>query len=213
MGYEIVDVEKSSRKKAYDKFINAKNPMMTMTSKVDITRLYKLSKKGFKLNCLLMYAIIKAAEKNENFYYELKGKQLVKFDKLSSNVVIYGDDGELYYVTIPDCQNYLLFEKTYVELVEKCKKECSHYYLSDAALLGTSAVVNSTFESIVCGYTEDFLSHFLTWGKYEKRLTKVNLNISFRFHHALLDGRDVGEFFANLNKIVADFKIDSKVSK
>lgn len=213
MGYEIVDVEKSSRKYAYEKFIDAKNPMMTMTSKVDITRLYKLSKKGFKLNCLLMYAIIKAAEKNERFYYELKGRQLVKFDKLSSNVVIYGDDGELYYVSVPDCENYLLFEKTYIDLVGKCKKECCHYYLDDAALLGTSAVVSSTFESIVCGYTEDFLSHFLTWGKYEKRLNKVNLNISFRFHHALLDGRDVGEFFADLKMFIANFKIESKARK
>lgn len=213
MGYEVVDLEKSSRKYAYDKFINAANPMMTMTSKVDITRLYKLSKKGLKLNCLLLYSILKAAQRNENFYYELKDKKLVKFDKLSTNVVIYGEDDNLYYVSIPDCEDYLTFEKIYSDLVSEYKKKCCHYYLDDSALLATSAVINSTFESIVCGYTEDFLSNFFTWGKYEKKLNKVTLNISFRFHHALMDGRDVGEFFSNLNKFIASLKVNFKERK
>ena len=207
MGYEVVDIEKSSRKNAYKKFIDATNPMMTMTGKVDITRLYKLSKKGHKLNSLLLYCLLKAAEKNENFYYELKGKELLKFDKLSTNLVIYGNDDNLYYISIPNTASYNEFEKLYDELVEKHQESCTHYVIEDSALLSTSAVVGYPFESIVCGHTEDFLSNFLAWGKYEKRWGKVNLNISLRFHHVLMDGREVAIFFSDLKQIIDNFKI------
>lgn len=207
MGYEFVDLSRSSRKAACEKFIGAKNPIMVVTSKVDITRLYKLSKKGYKLNALIMYALLKAAKKNEGFFYDLKDNKLIKFDDIGTNLVIKGNDGELYYVSMYDAKTYLEFEKNYISIVNECKKECKHNVLEDVGIISTSAVVNCKLESIVCGYQEDFVTNFIAWGKYEKKLTKVNLNMSLRFHHAFMDGEEVGKFFNDLNEVIKFFKV------
>ena len=77
----------------------------------------------------------------------------------------------------------------------------------DGALISTSAVVNYPFESFSLELSETFWDNFLLWGKYYSKGFKKYLNITLRFHHALIDGRTAGEFFNSLQKEIDNFKI------
>lgn len=99
------------------------------------------------------------------------------------------------------------YEKNYEDISKKCFENSESFFIKDCALVATSAVINLNISSYASGYTTDFVSPFLVWGKIEKKGFKRFLNISFRFHHSILAGLDVGDYFDLLQKEINNFKI------
>ena len=195
MGYEIVDISKSPRGRAYNMFRNARMPAMVLTSKLDITPLMRLKKKGHSVNAMMLYCILKAGRQCDGCYYDIKDGELIKYDDMCIDMVVEGKDKGLYYMNIPYHDNYLDFEKDYARIKKQCyENNCSHKY-DGVACLATSAVVNRRFESIVPNVSDDFMNPFFVWGRSDKKGLKDTLNVSLRVHHACLDGQEVGALF------------------
>lgn len=74
---KITDPNTTTRKEAFELWMNAPNPMVTFFKKLDVTPLVKLSqKKKLKFNMLLCYCIGKAASEVKEFYLLPVGKEL-----------------------------------------------------------------------------------------------------------------------------------------
>ena len=83
---------------------------------------------------------------------------------------------------------------------------CTHHWLKEGAKLSTSAMIGFPFSSINSDVQSDYSNHYLLWGNYRKKFLKVKLNISFKFHHALLDGDMAVVFFNKLQEEFNNFK-------
>ena len=73
-------------------------------------------------------------------------------------------------------------------------------------VIGTSAIIDTELDGAVGLNSGIFNNPFIIWGKYEKKLFKYYLLISFQYHHTQMDGAHAGRFLANLQKEIDSFK-------
>ena len=202
-----VDIENFSGRRRYERFTKEPSPSVCITGRFDVTKLYKLKKKGHSFNALLLFAIQEASQKIEEFHYALKKDGLYYYKNIKTNAVIYGKDGELYFVDYKYADNFKDFEKEYHRVNDYYSNACQHFVEDTGSLLSTSAVKNFPLESVSIDVSSTFWDNFLLWGKFEKKLFRVKLNISLRFHHALMDMGQASQFFKNLQEEIDNFKI------
>ena len=65
-------------------------------------------------------------------------------------------------------------------------------------VIGTSAIIDTAIDGVVGMNSGIFNNPFIIWGKYEKKLFRYYLALSFQFHHTQMDGAHAGKFLANL---------------
>ena len=201
-----VDVDKEFYlPEMYKRFIKESHPSICVTGKFNITNLYKY-KKTYKLNAMLCYCILQAAQNIKAFHYSIKEDGLYYYENVKTNSVVFGKDGKHYYPDYFYHNNFTDFSDEYNKNNDYCFNNCTHLQKDIGSLIGTSAVVNYPFESFSLELSETFWDNFLLWGKFVKKGFKVYLNISLRFHHALIDGKTAGDFFNELQNQINKFK-------
>ncbi len=198
----------TTRKMAFDLWMKAPNPMVTFFKTLDITNLFKISKKKkLKFNMLIDFCIGKAAAKVKEFYILPVGDKLMKYDKISVNTIVKNKDGEVSSCDILYSDDLEKFNADYLEHTTWVAENCQDRDLSeDCMVIGTSAIVDTEIDGAVGMNSGIFNNPFIIWGKYRKKLFKVYLPISFQFHHTQMDGAHAGIFLENLQKEISDLK-------
>lgn len=197
---EKIDLNTYENANRYNRFINEPSPSVCVSGNFDITNIYKQKLKGHKLNALLCYCVLQAAQNIKEFHYSIKEDGLYYYKNVKTNAVVNGIDGKLYYADYKYYDTFEEFEKEYDKINEYCYSKCTHYQEDTGALIGTSAIVGYPFTSISLDISPKFWDNFILWGKYVKKLFKTTLNISLRFHHATIDGQRAAQFFNELQK-------------
>lgn len=195
-----VDIDKYKYAKMFKRFVGQTNPCVCASGCFDITNLYN-RKSEHKLNAMLCYCIQEAGQGIEEFHYIIdENHNLYYYKNVKTNAVVNGVDGTLYWPDFKYCKKFEDFEKEYNEKTEYSRTHCTHVKDVPGALLSTSAIVNYPFTSFIIGKSDDFWDNFLMWGKYIIEGDKVKLNITLRFHHAVIDGEHAGMFFKELQR-------------
>lgn len=115
-----VDPKTTSRAKAFDLWMKAPMPMVTMTKSYDITHLRRIAKRrGVKLNMLMCYAVVKAASAFKEFYMLPVGDKLMEFDHLAINTIVMTKDGGINTCDIPYSDDIKQFETDYLRLTRE----------------------------------------------------------------------------------------------
>ena len=176
-------------------------PMVTLTKTIDVTRLYRTSKRhSLKFNMLFAWCIGKAASQIKEFYVLPEHGRLYQFDRLAINVIVAGSDGNLNSCDIPYSDNLELFNASYLELTQSASQLQESITATDSMVIGTSAMVGTYIDCIVNQYTDQFCNPMVMWGKYRKSFFKVTLPVSFQFHHVQMDGAHAARFLEELQK-------------
>lgn len=207
---EKINPENSSRAFAYKNLSKALLPMVTFVKKIDVTRVKKLSKKsGHKLNCIFNYLIIKTAMEIPEFFLYIDGttNDLYKCDKLTLRFMSQKKNGFLALCVVPYAEDFLTFEKGYLDAVKDCYENNRDMIIEDSAVIGSSALPWTTLESAVNGCWENLTNPFVVMPKIEKKAFKYYMNISFQFHHLQMDGKHACDFLEKLQTNIKRFKI------
>lgn len=203
---KIIDLKNYKYKDMYEYFIRQNSLGVCVSGNFDITNLYS-QKSKHKLNCMLCFCILQAAQAIDEFHYAIdQDKLLCYYKNVRTNVVVDGIDGLFYYADIKYYKNYKNFEKEYNKITNFCKINCVNYQKDNGALIATSAIINYPFTSFSIETQDDFWDNFLLWGKYIAKDKKVELVITLRFNHATIDGKHAGLFFEELQKQFDSFK-------
>lgn len=89
-----VDPKETSRAIAFELWMKAPNPMVTIIKTLDVTNLVKICKKrNKKFNMLLDYCIGKAAAEIEEFYLLPVKEKLYHYDSLAINTIVKNRQG------------------------------------------------------------------------------------------------------------------------
>ena len=199
-----VDPKTTSRAKAFELWMKAPMPMVTMTKRYDITRLRRISKrKGVKLNMLMCYAIVKAASSFKEFYMLPVGNKLMEFDNLAINTIVMTESGGINTCDIPFIDDIHAFEKEYLRITREASRSTEDITLGDDYMvIGSSALTKCELDAVVNVYAGYWNNPFVVWSKYRKGWFRTTLSLSFQFHHTQMDGPISTGFLNKLQEVM-----------
>jgi len=196
-----INPQETKRAYAFEMWLNAPMPMVTLVKTLNVSRLMKLSKKtGVKFNTLMCWSIGKAAMETEELFLLPENGKLFRYDSIAINVVVRNSKGGINSCDIPYSADLQQFNRDYLELTTKVAKECQSSFLDGYMIVGTSAMIQTELDCIVNQYTDKFLNPMVMWGKYRKGMFKTILPVSFQFHHVQMDGGDAARFLEKLQR-------------
>lgn len=197
---KIVDPKETSRAAAFELWMKAPNPMVTVFKTLDVTNLVRVSKRrGLKFNMLMDYCIGKAAAPIAEFYTLPVGDQLVRYDSVAVNTIVKNQYGEVSSCDIAFHEDLDIFNREYLQYTAQVAQTVQDRDLSETSMvIGTSAIVETDLDGVVGMNSGIFHNPFLFWGKYRKKWFRCSLPVSFQFHHTQMDGGHAGRFLENL---------------
>ena len=203
-----VNPNETSRKYAFEMWMNAPMPMVTLFKTLNVSQLVKISRKrGVKFNMLMCYCIGKAASKVKEFYMLPVGGKLMQYDALAVNTIVANREGEVSSCDIPFDEDLNRFNRQYLQLTLQVAQSCVNHDITDRMVIGTSALAQYEIDGAVGMYSGLFNNPFLIWGKYKRCFLKTTLTISFQFHHTQMDGAHAARFLNELQKEIEMLKV------
>ncbi len=198
-----VQPQETKRAFAFEMWLTAPMPMVTLVKTMDVSKLLKISKKnGIKFNTLMCWCIGKTASKTEEMHLLPENGKLYQYDQIAVNVVVRNSKGGINSCDIPHTEDLQQFNRDYMKLTTKVAEECQSSFLDGYMIVGTSAMIQTELDCVVNQYTDKFLNPMVMWGKYRKSWFKTLLPVSFQFHHVQMDGGDAARFLEKLQQTI-----------
>ncbi len=189
----------TTRAYAFDMWMKAPMPMVTLIKTLDVSRLRRISRRqGLKFNMLMCWCIGKAASQIKEFYMLPVGGKLIMYDSLAVNAIVANSEGEVSSCDIPFSENLSKFNADYLRLTRQVAETCRNHNISDSMVIGTSALAQYDIDGAIGMYSGIFNNPFMIWGSYRRSLFKTRLTVSFQFHHTQMDGAHAARFLSLL---------------
>lgn len=189
----------TTRAYAFDMWMKAPMPMVTLIKTLDVSRLRRISRRqGLKFNMLMCWCIGKAASQIKEFYMLPVGGKLIMYDSLAVNAIVANSEGEVSSCDIPFSENFSKFNADYLRLTRQVAETCKNHDISDSMVIGTSALAQYDIDGAIGMYSGIFNNPFMIWGSYRRSLFKTRLTVSFQFHHTQMDGAHAARFLSLL---------------
>lgn len=196
---EEVNPKETTRAYAFEMWMKAPMPMVTLIKTLDATRLRHISRRrGLKFNMLMCWCIGKAASQIKEFYMLPVGGKLIRYDSLAVNAIVANSEGEVSSCDIPFSENLSKFNADYLRLTRQVAETCKNHDISESMVIGTSALAQYDIDGAVGMYSGIFNNPFMIWGSYRRSLFKTRLTVSFQFHHTQMDGAQAARFLSLL---------------
>lgn len=201
-----INPKETTRAYAFEMWIKAPMPMVTLIKTFDVSRLRLISRRrGLKFNMLMCWCIGKAASQIKEFYTLPVGEKLMRYDSIAVNTIVANRVGEVSSCDIPFSDDLFQFNADYLRLTRQVAETCENHDIIDSMVIGTSALVQYDIDGVVGMYSGIFNNPFMIWGSYHRRWFKTLLTISFQFHHTQMDGAHAARFLNLMQKEMRNY--------
>ncbi len=202
-----INPKETSRAYAFEMWMKAPMPMVTLFKTLDVTRLVKLSKRrGLKFNMLMCWCIGKAASTVKEFYLLPEAGRLMQFDSLAVCTIVANKQGEVSSCDVPFSEDLSAFNEQYLRLTEEVAETCRNHDLPDSMVIGTSALAQYDIDGAVGMYSGIYNNPFLIWARYRRSFFRTTLKVSFQFHHTQMDGAHAARFLNELQREIEQLR-------
>lgn len=196
-----VNPRETTRAYAFEMWMDAPMPMVTLFKTLDVSRLVRKSRReGLKFNMLMCWCIGRAASSIKEFFLLPVGRKLMQYDRIAVNTIVANREGEVSSCDIPFSPDLKSFAADYLRLTKQVAEACENHDLTDSMVIGTSALAQYDIDGAVGMYSGVFNNPFLIWGRYRRHFWKTILTVSFQFHHTQMDGAHAARFLARLQE-------------
>ena len=213
MNYRKIDKETYYRKGVFRHFSEDCKCSVSMTSRVDVTRLVDVSKKtGTKFYINVLYLLTKVLNSRDDYKmgYLWQTDELICYDVINPTQYVFHDDTETctpVYTTY--YEDYRTFYDNALEDVEKAK--LTREYGLDSAnhpnWFDASFVSWLSYDSLNVELPDGYL-YFLpiiNWGKYREENGRLMMPLTVRLNHAVADGYLVAKVYKLLEEEMEKF--------
>ncbi len=203
-----IDPKQTKRAEAFELWMKAPMPMVTLFKTIDVTRLVKVSRKrGYKFNMLMCWCIGRAASRTEEFYMLPIGDKLIQYDQLAVNTVVTTRDGGINTCDVPFTDDIRKFNRYYLYLTGRVHDTGAAFDLGEEFMvIGTSSLAGYEIDGAVNIYAGFYNNPFMVWGRYRRCFLRTTLGISFQFHHTQMDGLEAARFLECLQAEINGLK-------
>ena len=155
----------TTRAYAFEMWMKAPMPMVTLIKTLDVTRLRHISKKRrLKFNMMMCWCIGKAASQIREFYMLPVGEKLIKYDSLAVNTIVANSAGEVSSCDVPFSINLHEFNEAYLRLTTQVAETNENHDIVDRMVIGTSALAKYEIDGAIGMYSGIFNNPFMIWG-------------------------------------------------
>lgn len=198
----------TTRAYAFEMWMKAPMPMVTLIKTLDVSRLRRISRRrGLKFNMLMCWVVGKAAAQIKEFYMLPVGEKLIKYDSLAVNTIVANSAGEVSSCDVPFSTNLHEFNEDYLRLTAHVAETDENHDIADSMVIGTSALAKYEIDGAVGMYSGIFNNPFMIWGAYRASWFKTWLTVSFQFHHTQMDGAHAARFLNLIQKGINELKV------
>ena len=203
-----INPAETPRAYAFEMWMRAPMPMVTLFRTLDVTRLLRLTRRNrLKFNMLMCWCVGRAASQVKEFYTLPVGEKLFRYDSLAVNTIVEDTRGEVSSCDIPFTDNLTTFNGDYMRLTRQVAESCRNHDIHDRMVIGTSALVKYEIDGAVGMYSGVFNNPFLIWGRYRKSCFRTVLTVSFQFHHTQMDGLHAARFLDLLQIEICNLRV------
>lgn len=213
MNYKIIDMDKYYRKGVYRHFTEDCKCSTSITSRIDVTKLYNYSKNtGTKFYINFLYILTKVMNSRDDYKmsYLYKTNELIVYDKINPIQYIFHEDTET-------CSPvYTEYFEDYNKFYKSCEEDISRGKNTNEYGLDSINHPNWFDASYISWLTYDSLNielpdghlyfmPIINWGRYSIKNGKYTMPVTVRLNHAVADGYLVAKVFTLLEEEIQRF--------
>ncbi|WP_018478695.1 CatA-like O-acetyltransferase [Pontibacter roseus] len=209
---EIIPIAGWEREETFNFFSTFSQPYFNVHTEVDITPLYRYSKRhGLSISLAYMHATVQAARKQENFLLRIEHGQVVRYSGLDLSTTILRENNQIAFTHFPyldELEDFCTAGAAIIAEVKQSKKLFNGY--QGNALLHMTTLPWFKFKGMEHAFSinpEDPGVPKIGYGKLEMRGEQVILPISIGLHHALADGYHIHLLLQELEAVVQRYTL------
>lgn len=213
MNYRIIDKETYYRKGVFRHFSEDCKCSVSMTARVDVTKLVEYSKRTqtkFYINFLYLLTKVLNSRDDYKMGYLWQSGEIICYDVINPTQYVFHEDTEtctpVYSNYDPD---YKTFYKNALADVEKAKQTreygldaMNHPNWFDASYISWLSYDSLNIE-LPDGYL--YFAPIINWGKYREENGRLMLPLTVRMNHAIADGYLVARVYKLLEEEISKF--------
>jgi len=213
MNYRVIDKETYYRKDVFRHFSEDCKCSVSMTARVDVTKLVDYSKStGTKFYVNFLYLLTKVLNSRDDYKmaYLWQTNEIICYDVINPTQYVFHEDTE---TCTPVYSNYDPDYKTFYDNaladVEKAKQTreygldaMNHPNWFDASYISWLSYDSLNIE-LPDGYL--YFAPIINWGKYREENGRLMLPLTVRMNHAIADGYLVARVYKLLEEEIEKF--------
>lgn len=203
MNYKIIDFNEYKRIDHFHYFNSLTYPYVGVTCEVELTSFYHLVKeKKLPFFLTLLWCVNRACNDVKEFRQRILNNQIIEYDYCPTSHTVAKKDDTYAYCTL-DARSHLKdYLKEAVPVHETAKKAGTIEESSEDALplIFISTLPWLNYTSLIQPVPMPADSNpRITWGKAVEKDNRVLIPVSVLCHHALVDGKQIAEFYERLS--------------
>jgi chloramphenicol O-acetyltransferase type A len=207
---EIVFDDEHPHRKSHFEFFNAmSHPHFNITANVDITNLLSyLKKEGLSTSVSIVYLLARAANEIPEFRWRIRDSKVVEHEKVTPSFTVLTEVTDVFSFCQVEyesnARSFIQRAYTKSEQMKKVPSLSDDKGRDDYLFLSAIPWVSFTsFQHAMNYHPHDSVPR-LTWGKFfDDFRGKRMMPLSVQVHHAVVDGRHVGQYFQLVEKMAA----------
>lgn len=203
---KLVDIENWVRKGHFRLFKNFDEPFHGVCVRIDCTHAYKQAKKeGFSFFLYYLHKATLAINNIDAFHYRIEENEVYRYDTIDPESTVDRPDGSFGFCNMKFHKDFAIFQ---------AEARKSMDIVRNNKVLTPGMAVNAIHYSAVPWIDFTSLSHAsnfthdsagcpkISFGKMTESNGVLSMPVSIHVHHSLIDGRDLGAFIDEFQRLM-----------
>jgi chloramphenicol O-acetyltransferase type A len=201
MAETIVDLAQWPRADQFRFFRTYQRPHYAVTSRIDVTHLLQVMRaKGWSSYRACVYAIGAGIHAVPELCMRFRGDVVVRHDNVELSMTVPLADGNFRYAYVPFQRDFAAFDAQAAAIIRDVAAggalNANTGARDDVAYLSCMPWLDYTAINNALPHADDCIPR-VSWGKFvEQPAGHWSMAMTIEVHHALVDGRQVGDYFA-----------------
>jgi chloramphenicol O-acetyltransferase type A len=197
----VVDLAVWPRADQFRFFRTYERPHYAVTSRIDISHLLQVTRaKGASSYRACVYAIGAGIHAVPELCMRFRGGVVVRHDRVELSMTVPLADGNFRYAYVPFLPDYVAFDAQAAAIIEGVQAggdlNANAGARDDVAYLSCMPWLDYSSINNALPHANDCIPR-VSWGKFvEQPAGRWTMAMTIEVHHALVDGRQVGDYFA-----------------
>lgn len=194
------------KKKHFELFNGMNHPHFNITANIEIGPLITYCKKQqLSISHSIVFLIAKTANEIPEFKWRIRGNEIVEHNTIQPSFTVHTDTSDVFsFCTVnynPDSSIFLRDAKNISEAMKTNPSMEDEEGRDDYLFLSAFPWVSFTSMQHAMHYHPCDSVPRISWGKFFNNNGKLVMPISVQVHHALVDGKHVGQFYQTLESM------------
>lgn len=198
------EVDNFKRQDLFELYNSRTNPFSMVTTKIDITNIYKKCQKYKHYYATIGYYLTLAMNEVEEFKYRYENGKIIKYDNLRPNFTELLEDKTISFFTCELGSSYEEYLNNYDEAKKKLIENRKWDENVDEGEVWLSCQPWYNFSGLIPPFDKSVTIPQMIWDKFSFEDNKCYINLMIMSHHGFVDGYHIGKLINKINEVISN---------